>query len=180
MSSEVTTAGPTSAPSVTLVSAARLEQDRAMVGQARRRASSREAMAITLTVMERSLVWNQSVLCIITPGNWVKASQLTVPLVWVGAPLGVQAEPPVTGQYYDTRTADLQTEQICLGLAWRSETTNHTGSAINYWAEHGQLQLGLQLAGETGQLSCRVVIHRVLIKTEWSGQKAQDNYYFFV
>ena len=57
----------------------------------RRRASSREAMAITLTVMERSLVWNQSVLCIITPGNWVKASQLTVPLVWVGAPLGVQA-----------------------------------------------------------------------------------------
>merc|ERR1719427_1913378 len=55
-----------------------------MVGQARRRASSREAMAITLTVMERSLV---------------------VPLVWVGAPLGVQAEPPVTGQYYDTRTA---------------------------------------------------------------------------
>ena len=86
----------------------------------------------------------------------------------IGAPLGVQAEPPVTGQYYDTRTADLQTEQICLGLAWRSETTNHTESAINYWAEHGQLQLGLQLAAFllTGQLSCRVVIYRVLIKTE--------------
>ena len=81
MSSEVTTAGPTSAPSVTLVSAARLEQGRAMVEQARRRASSREA--ITLTV--QGLVWNQSVFWFITPGNWVKASQLTVALVWIGA-----------------------------------------------------------------------------------------------